>query len=211
MVSAGGTDANPWDLKSRACRSSWGLVLSGLTMQNEQNEVKQHPSGVAQSTERCLLFLSLPWPLLRLQKYSHPVQRQRESFRGCHNTQESPVSWYHCIEYWERALSGEDKCIELTQDEQGLDLPLSSSLVNTVAECSQVGSISCPVDSVKTCQRKLIRIATSYEDLGVLVVAVVVSVSLEGKRCTENLVTWPSRTFAIVSMECHAPLSDPGR
>lgn len=86
-------------------------------------------------------------------------------------------------------MSDEGKCIELTQDEQGLDLPLSSSLVNTVAESPQVGSMSCPVDSVKACQRKLIQTATSYEDLGVLVVAVVVSVSLEGKRCTENLVT----------------------
>lgn len=52
------------DLKSRACRSSWGLVLSRLTVQSEKNEVKQHLSGTAQTTERHLPPLSLiPYPL----------------------------------------------------------------------------------------------------------------------------------------------------
>lgn len=38
------------------------------------------------------------------------------------------------------------------------------------------------MEAVKACQRKLIQIATSYEFLGVVVVAVVVSVFLEGKE-----------------------------
>lgn len=75
-----------------------------------------------------------------------------------------------------------NQCIELILDEQGLDSPLSSSLISTAAESPQMGSMSCPVEAVKACQRKLIQIATSYVFLGVVVVAVVVSVFLEGKE-----------------------------
>lgn len=58
MVSAGETDANLRALKSQACESAWEPVLSRLSMESNQNEVKQHPSGMAQATGRHLLLLS---------------------------------------------------------------------------------------------------------------------------------------------------------
>lgn len=53
----------------------------------------------------CCSYLLL-WPLLWLQNFSHPMQRQHKSFRSFHNTWEGPFTWYHCTEYWERVLTG---------------------------------------------------------------------------------------------------------
>lgn len=120
MVSASGTDANPSYVKSRACRSSWGLVLSRLTVQSDQNEVKQHPSGTAQTTERHLLLLSPPLTTFVTTKFfpSHTKTTQ-VSQRLSQHTGEIILAGTTLLRVLREVLAGENQCIELTQDEKG--------------------------------------------------------------------------------------------
>lgn len=170
-------------LKSRACKSSWGLVLSRLTIQSEKNEVKQHPSVTAQTTERHLLPLSSPLTTFVTSKIfpSHTKTRQVFQRLSQHMGEtllagttvlrvlREGTEWWKSRHWADSRWARARFAIVLFPGQYCCWVP-------------QVGSLSCSVESEKTYQRKLIQIATSYEYLGVFVVAVVVSVSLERKE-----------------------------
>lgn len=197
MVSAGETDANLWALKSRACRSAWGPVLPRLSM---QNEVKQHPSGMTQATERHLLLLSPPLSIFETSKIflSHP-----KAFKGCHDTWERPFSWYHCIEsnergYWVaklKACSGRGRA--------WLTIILFSGRCPKLQVLALLRwDRSLPQQSLqRLAKEKWSKMQVPMKILGYLLLLLYLYL-LKEKCCIEKLVTWPSNAFVVMAMDC---------
>lgn len=155
MVSVGETDANLWALKSRTCEWAIGQYCRGPACKARKTRLNNLLLAWHRwQKDICCCYL-LPWALLRLQKFSHPTQRQYKAFKGCHDTWKRLFSWYHCIEstdrgYWMVKL----KALSLLRMSKGFTLhPLFPWLVPQAPDAGspQVERISSPAESAKTC------------------------------------------------------------